>query len=498
MRDVLQIVLMSDNDELWSAVETLLLTELTGYQLTRAEALTDAAACSWDGQADLVLLDIDAAGAAALDEAREVVRQVRVLFPTSWLLALSARRRLARPLLMQREVDDFFVPDADFTWEEEKLAVRIVELIGHWAADSAAADMALANLRKTEGASCRWFWGPKGCGRGHLAGVVWRGTEHRRNPELVMRLAAMRWDMLSALSERAPGHLMLRQAEVLPELAVAEQTALLTALQRCAETGWMVSFIADRAADDVRPLDVSELEDWIQTAPSLAVPGLRQRREDFSEIVDVLRRTLVADEVVEIMPIDSETVDGLWERYVERGWEMRRALREVERVITSTPLGVIDLAGEFLDTEQYAYLRGGEHRAEGTMHASDMLGLLESEKLVMVAEDGRGGHHVVECWVDGDKRAIDDERIGRLLWLLVAAAGESVDLNAHRSDLGLHRDQPLKHHIYKARQAIDDEVVEGRRGRYISSHYRGTYSFEQRNEHWLFWPRRGVGDDAQV
>lgn len=493
---MLCILVVSPDSALISRLQRLLCDELSGYDLHTARDASDAADIAWQVTVDAVLADLDAAGDAQVQGVRETVEGLRTLLPEARLIALARSTALARPVLSEGWADDFFVLDARYTWEEEKLPACIFDLVGHWATRSPASLAVAQALRSAGDAEVLWLFGPEGSGRAHLADVMRRGGPRRRGPQETVYLSAPAWEHLDQALSGPPGQVRVRQADLLGELSLTEQTELLRRLRAAAQANWRVAFAANRPPHDLSPAPMPELVDWICGGALVQVPDLAQRRKDFPEVLDVHRRMMVARETTAVRTVSAEGADQLWEVFAQQNGQMRGAMQQAEQILQSVPgsaLGRGELA--LLRHGDYSCLRGGQHGGRERLSGPDLVRLTGDGRLVLLADGDRRRPCVTAVWVDGAPREVDDARVGRILWLLASDPGREVDLGEHRHDIGLHPKEQFKHHILRARKLLDDRVLEGRKGLYISARYGGVYSFADDQSFWLCWPEARVGDE---
>jgi hypothetical protein len=98
-------------------------------------------------------------------------------------------------------------------------------------------------------------------------------------------------------------------------------------------------------------------------------------------------------------------------------------------------------------------------------------------ELVLYAEPEGEAWRVARLRLRGEERAVDDERVGRLLFLLAVQPGEVVQVRTHKRALGLLEHEQARRYVFLLRQLLDDTEFAGRDSRFISSHYGEAYSF---------------------
>jgi hypothetical protein len=227
-------------------------------------------------------------------------------------------------------------------------------------------------------------------------------------------------------------------------------------------------------------------------AQVLGLPPLRERREDLPEIAHVLRtRFAVAQR--KAVP---RFAPGCWPVLQAHDWpgNVAEFVRVIEAAVQRSDGATI--RPEHLDVDLPAHYRVTvcEDAAISTIHCSlrEVCAFKDDKRteLFLHTRPGTEGLEIVELLVCGESVELRDLRLRKLLLLLLAQAGERVDLNRHRRELGLGPLEQVRRFVFELRRFLFDPAT-GHSSHFILGHGQGVYAWN-RAARWVWVREEGV------
>jgi hypothetical protein len=239
----------------------------------------------------------------------------------------------------------------------------------------------------------------------------------------------------------------------------------------------------------------------------LGLPPLRERREDLPEIARVLRTRFAVAQRKDV----PRFAPGCWPVLQAHDWPGNGAefVRVIEAAVQRSDGATIrpehldvDLPAHYrvtfstvgqasrLPTDRMSAPPGKEEVTISTIHCSlrEVCAFKDAERteLFLHTRPGAEGLEIVELLVCGEPVELRDLRLRKLLLLLLAQAGERVDLNRHRRELGLGPLEQVRRFVFELRRFLFDPAT-GHSSHFILGHGRGVYAWN-RAARWV-WVR---------
>jgi DNA-binding NtrC family response regulator len=483
---MLTLLIVEDIPRLAKRVTRLFSDDLSGYRVLVASDRDFALSIAVAETPNLIVLDLAIPGSgpedSPLPEHGEMVfDRVRELLPSTRIIILSDADHLTRDYLRVKGADDFFGKQLPAAWEREELPCQVQRMIGHVACRSGA----MADLRgrlDSLGPTDRviGITGPPGSGRRHLAEVIHLNLAGR-DAKLVEE------PVTSLLAGDGPVDgtgVALTGLGGLRHLSAHDQNRLAAVLTnaRQGRRGPTVFLVAAGRDECLDPELAPELQRELKAATWLAMPPLEDRAEDVMELAEVFRREASLRLRKSVRTLGAGVPEALWRWISEDPHRQAADLRDlIEGAVERTEGGelTVDDLGLRLPADYVALecLDGSLRRRP--LLESQLGSYLDecAASLVVYCDDPDEPTRATRLQLKGRERAIEDHRIGRLLYMLATQPGEPVELARRKRDLGLLAHQETRRYVHSLRRLLDDSEVTDRRSRFIESHYGGTYSF---------------------
>jgi len=467
---------------------------LSGYEVHAAASRDEALSLLPQVAPDLILLDLVLpAGPAdrqlSPGHGEAVLTLAKQLRPQTKVVVCSAEGQLTRDFLKEKSADDFFTKDSPEAWVEEKLPTQVERLIGHLACRSAAMRELRSQLAELAPSSRRFLiTGPSGSGKRHLASILHRCGPAAAGPLELLSLPTVDGEGLRArLEAQRSGTLILTGLEHTELVAKSTQLVLASALGAPADTGPLLVVTASTPWDDLLSREglIPELAREARRTGRLRMPGLDERAEDLAELAECFRR---AGALTMGRPVRrlSEAAHAALLAALRAG----KVEGEAAGLCQVVSDAVARASGQAVEPQDLGLELEAEYHVvlcrDGKPVTSPVsrpeLQALEADgalELVLYAEPEGDGWRVARLRLRGEERVVDDERVGRLLFLLAVQPGKVVQVRAHKHALGLIEHEQARRYVFLLRQLLDDTEFEGRNSRFISSHYGEAYSFSR-------------------
>jgi hypothetical protein len=213
------------------------------------------------------------------------------------------------------------------------------------------------------------------------------------------------------------------------------------------------------------------------------VPGLADRVADLGELAECFRREAAIEQGRPVREVSDPALRGL-EVALHEGRlpgetaELRELIRRAVSRAEGESLQPSDLGLAL--TPEFTVVRcaGGAVTTERLSAPEvDALTANPALPLVLHAQPDGDGWRVDRLRLGAEQRAVDDERVGRLLFLLAVQPGQVVEVRPLKRRLGLLEHEQARRYVFLLRQLLDDTEFEGRNSRFVASHYGEAYSF---------------------
>ncbi len=515
---MLGILVVEDSPQQRRHLVSLLTETLSGYDVAWADNRDDALARIALERPDLVLLDLivpSAAGASDPDHrwGEDVLRVVRQTHPGTRVIIITSEGDLARDYLLDKGADDFFAKHLSDAWEHDKLPLQLDQMIGYLVCRSPA----MLALRRQLGdvlcgTSFLTIQGPPGSGKEYLASVVYRRSTHEAGPLRPVSLPVLSPDELldevatavaaprTAPNSPGPGCLYVSGLEHIGHVPPEHQARL---------TGVLAHVRADHSPrgnlgpdgdrdpgllvviGSTKPLAAlaregsldPDLHAVLRAWPVLSLPHPAERHADVPELLHVFRRRANLRHGRQVRRLGPGVVEAiqtlLASRLTTGGWDdVAQIIGDAVGRSEGPVLEVGTLKVEGLpESHALVWARAGEVQRKRGSELDCAAALAQDWPLVMRASHDDQAPTVTSVVVGGSERPVGDARLGRLLCLLAAHAGEAVEVARHKRALGIPQGAQTKRFVMLLRQLLDDTAVVERRSRFIASHYSEAYSF---------------------
>jgi len=503
---MLRLLVVEDTPALRTRAARYFTETLSGYEVLAVASRDEAISIIASSPPDLVLLDLVIPGSPAdgkLDwshggEVLEFARQTRPHVP---VIILSSRRELTRDFLKERGATDFFTKDDPEAWHKEKLPQQVDRLIGHLACCSAPMQRLRTKLGALDGAGgVLLLGGPPGSGRRHLASVVHRCSPARDRPLQRALLPGMGPDELRALLADARwGALLLEGLDRVPLVEPVTQVALARAVSKPPQDRWLGLVVERSSGELLADADLlPELARELRAVQEFRMPGLCERKADIPELAECFRRQAALDQNRPVRRLSDAAhaalMEGLEAGQLEGEVAGLRAL--VEAAVGRAASEAIEPGGLGMELPAaYAVLRSQDGVVEELRLSVSELEMLEADpalELLLHADQVDGSWCVTRARQGEHDCALDDRRLGRLLFLIAVQPGEKVEFRQRKRDLGLLEHEQVRRYVFLLRQALHDDEVRGRESRFIASHYGEAFSLKPSVSFALVRPLSGV------
>lgn len=512
---MLRLLVIEDTLPVRQRIVAFLTEEVSGFEVGEAGSREGARRALWESRPDLLLLDlaIPAEEGGADPHWRrglEVLRLARQEHPRLPIIALTGIRdvEIARPFFKEG-LKDYFLKDSEADWRQGKLLVAIEECIGYVPCRSPAMQAVRHQLAEAAETNAPVFLhGEPGVGKKYLAHVLHRGSERG--------LRRLEWLPCATLTDRAflaqmvgsveaPGQpgllgephvgtILLDQLENLSPGIQKQLAGILagfhsagleyrpvggTELQQ-SDVRWILTARDDPATLQARGQLTPELNallnpEWGGIAHVIAVPPLRERPEDVPELAEFYRARFALDYEKDLRGVADDCLDLLrslpWPGNVA---QLRGVLEEAVRhadgeVLESKHLRRLHLPNEYAVT--YSLGEGPQREKVSRKELAQFTDPARFDLILFFRRDAPP-----QVTANGRPVQFTDERLLKVLSLLLQMAPGVVDLRRHARELGLAPKEPIRRCLAALRRALHDQRPGQRESQFFVSHYREQYA----------------------